>query len=217
MDFLIIFMEGIISFISPCMLPMLPIYISYFAGDADKKQKVLVRSLAFVLGFTVIFSLMGLLAGGAGSLLSRYRVYLNIVCGLIVIFFGLGYLDIIHLNFFKGINNVKRVSSVAGAFVFGMIYSVSLTPCVGAFLGSALSMAGASGTALKGFFLLLTYSLGLGVPFVISAVLIEQLGGAFKFIKKNYRVINIICGVFLIVVGASMMLGLLDRLLALFS
>ncbi|MBE6641369.1 MAG: cytochrome c biogenesis protein CcdA [Ruminococcaceae bacterium] len=217
MDFLIIFMEGIISFISPCMLPMLPIYISYFAGDADKKQKVLVRSLAFVLGFTVVFSLMGLLAGGAGSLLSRYRVYLNIVCGLIVIFFGLGYLDIIHLNFFKGINNVKRVSSVAGAFVFGMIYSVSLTPCVGAFLGSALSMAGASGTALKGFFLLLTYSLGLGVPFVISAVLIEQLGGAFKFIKKNYRVINIICGVFLIVVGASMMLGLLDRLLALFS
>ena len=217
MDFLIIFMEGIISFISPCMLPMLPIYISYFAGDADKKQKVLVRSLAFVLGFTVIFSLMGLLAGGAGSLLSRYRVYLNIVCGLIVIFFGLGYLDIIHLNFFKGINNVKRVSSVAGAFVFGMIYSVSLTPCVGAFLGSALSMAGASGTALKGFFLLLTYSLGLGVPFVISAVLIEQLCGAFKFIKKNYRVINIICGVFLIVVGASMMLGLLDRLLALFS
>lgn len=217
MDFLIIFLEGIISFISPCMLPMLPIYISYFAGDADKKQKVLVRSLAFVLGFTVIFSLMGLLAGGAGSLLSRYRVYLNIVCGLIVIFFGLGYLDIIHLNFFKGINNVKRVSSVAGAFVFGMIYSVSLTPCVGAFLGSALSMAGASGTALKGFFLLLTYSLGLGVPFVISAVLIEQLGGAFKFIKKNYRVINIICGVFLIVVGASMMLGLLDRLLALFS
>ncbi len=199
------------------MLPMLPIYISYFAGDADKKQKVLVRSLAFVLGFTVVFSLMGLLAGGAGSLLSRYRVYLNIVCGLIVIFFGLGYLDIIHLNFFKGINNVKRVSSVAGAFVFGMIYSVSLTPCVGAFLGSALSMAGASGTALKGFFLLLTYSLGLGVPFVISAVLIEQLGGAFKFIKKNYRVINIICGVFLIVVGASMMLGLLDRLLALFS
>jgi len=217
MDFLIIFMEGIISFISPCMLPMLPIYISYFAGDADKKQKVLVRSLAFVLGFTVVFSLMGLLAGGAGSLLSRYRVYLNIVCGLIVIFFGLGYLDIIHLNFFKGINNVKRVSSVAGAFVFGMIYSVSLTPCVGAFLGSALSMAGASGTALKGFFLLLTYSLGLGVPFVISAVLIEQLSGAFKFVKSHYRVINIACGVFLIAVGVLMMLGLLDKLLMIFA
>ena len=140
MDFLIIFLEGVISFISPCMLPMLPIYISYFAGDADKKHKVLARSLAFVLGFTVVFGLLGLVAGGAGSLLSEYRVYLNAVCGIIVIFFGLGYLDIIHLNFFKGMNNAKRVTSLAGALVFGMIYSVSLTPCVGAFLGSALSL-----------------------------------------------------------------------------
>lgn len=217
MDFLIIFLEGVISFISPCMLPMLPIYISYFAGDADKKHKVLARSLAFVLGFTVVFGLLGLVAGGAGSLLSEYRVYLNAVCGIIVIFFGLGYLDIIHLNFFKGMNNVKRVTSLAGALVFGMIYSVSLTPCVGAFLGSALSMASVSGTALKGLLLLITYSLGLGVPFVISAVLIEQLGGAFKLIKSHYKVINAVCGTFLILVGVLMAFGLLDRLLALFA
>lgn len=217
MDFIIIFMEGVISFISPCMLPMLPIYISYFAGDADKKHKVLLRSLAFVFGFTVVFGLLGLLAGGAGSLLSGYRRYLNVICGIVVIFFGLGYLDIIKLGFFKGMTKIKRVTSLAGAFIFGMIYSVSLTPCVGAFLGSALSMASVSGTAVKGLLLLVTYSLGLGVPFVISAVLIEQLSGAFKFVKSHYRVINIACGVFLIAVGVLMMLGLLDKLLLIFA
>lgn len=217
MEFLITFLEGVISFISPCMLPMLPIYISYFAGNADKKQHVIARSAAFVLGFTVVFSALGLFAGTLGAFLMGYRTAVNIVCGSVVVLFGLNYLEVIRLPFFKGMTEGREVGSIFSAFLFGMIYSVSLTPCVGAFLGSALMLASTSGGALKGGLLLLIYSLGLGVPFLLSAVLIDKLSGAFGWIKKHYKAINTVCGIFLIVVGVSIALGLMNRLLAVFT
>ncbi len=217
MQFLITFLEGIISFISPCMLPMLPIYISYFAGNADKKRHTLSRAAAFVAGFTVIFSLLGLFAGTVGAFLSAYKTAVNIVCGLIVILFGLHYLEILRIPLFKGMQGAHTVTSVFSAFLFGVIYSVSLTPCVGAFLGSALMLASASGTALQGVLLLVTYSLGLGVPFLISAVLIEQLQTAFQFIKRHYRIINLVSGLFLILTGIVIALGWMDKLMAVFS
>ena len=111
----------------------------------------------------------------------------------------------------------KEINGVFSAFIFGIIYSISLTPCVGAFLGSALMLASTSGTALKGTILLLLYSMGLGIPFILSAILIDKLNTAFNFIKKHYKVINTVCGAFLIVVGILMMFGVLNRLLALFS
>lgn len=217
MEFAITFLEGFISFISPCMLPLLPLYISYFAGGADKKHKVFLRALSFVLGFTVVFSLLGLFAGTLGAFLREYRTAVNIAGGALIIIFGLSYLEVIRLPFFKGIRNGRTADTVVSAFLFGIIYSVSLTPCIGAFLGSALALAGASGTALKGVLLLVTYSLGLGVPFLISALLIERLNTAFTFIKRNYRVINIVCGSFLILVGILMALGRLDAVVAVFS
>ncbi|MBQ7312672.1 MAG: cytochrome c biogenesis protein CcdA, partial [Clostridia bacterium] len=130
---------------------------------------------------------------------------------------GLSYLDVIRLPMFKGMQGGRSVTSVFSAFLFGVIYSVSLTPCVGAFLGSALMMASSAGGALTGTLLLLTYSLGLGVPFLVSAVLIDRLNAVFGAIKKHYRVVNIVCGVFLIVVGVLMMFGLLNLLLSVFS
>lgn len=217
MEFAITFLEGFISFISPCMLPLLPLYISYFAGGADKKYKVFLRALSFVLGFTVVFSLLGLFAGTLGAFLREYRTAVNIVGGALIILFGLSYLEVIKLPFFKGIRNGRTADTVVSAFLFGIVYSVSLTPCIGAFLGSALALAGASGTALKGVLLLVTYSLGLGVPFLISALLIERLNTAFTFIKRNYRVINIVCGGFLILIGILMALGQLDAVVAVFS
>lgn len=217
MEYLITFLEGIISFISPCMLPMLPVYISYFAGNSSKKHHVTIRAFAFVLGFTVVFTLLGIFAGTIGSFLIKYRKILNIICGAIVIILGLSYLDVIRIPFFKGMSSAMEISSVFSAFLFGMIYSVSLTPCIGAFLGSALMLASTTGGMLKGGALLLIYSLGLGIPFVLSAVLLDKLKGAFKFIKQNYRIINRICGVFLIVVGLSMCLGFFTALMTLFS
>ena len=217
MEFAITFLEGFISFISPCMLPLLPLYISYFAGGADKKHKVFLRALSFVLGFTVVFSLLGLFAGTLGAFLREYRTAVNIAGGALIIIFGLSYLELIRLPFFRGIRNGRTADTVVSAFLFGIVYSVSLTPCIGAFLGSALALAGASGTALKGVLLLVTYSLGLGVPFLISALLIERLNTAFTFIKRNYRVINIVCGGFLILIGILMALGQMDAVVAVFS
>ena len=217
MQYAITFLEGIISFISPCMLPMLPIYISYFAGGSESRRRVLLRSVCFVLGFTVTFSLLGLFAGTLGSFLMRYHTAVNIVTGSIVILFGLSYLEVINLPFFKGMKGGMKINGAFSAFIFGMVYSISLTPCVGAFLGSAIMLASSSSTAVTGLLLLVTYSLGLGIPFIISAVLIDKLNSAFDFIKKHYRTINLICGIFLIAIGLLMASGLMGRLLAVFS
>ena len=216
MEYILTFIEGIISFISPCMLPMLPIYISYFAGNAGKKQNVVVRALCFVAGFTLLFTLMGVFAGVVGTVLADFSKVLNIICGLVVIVFGLSYLEIIPLPFLKGMGKAAKITNAFSAFVFGMIYSVSLTPCVGAFLGSALMQAASIGGVGKGALLLLFYSLGLGIPFVISALLLDSISGVFGFIKKHYKVINTVCGIFLIVVGICMMAGITNKLLVLF-
>lgn len=217
LQYIITFLEGIISFISPCMLPLLPLYISYFAGKADKKEHIFLRAGFFVLGFTVVFTALGLFAGTLSSFLSMYGKMINIVCGIIVILFGLSYLKVIRIPFFKGMQGVKEISNVFSAFVFGMIYSVSLTPCVGAFLGSALMMASTSGGAIKGALLLLTYSLGLGIPFLISAVLIDRLNLVFTFIKKHYHIVNLVSGIFLILIGLAMIFGFMNKIMAFFS
>ena len=217
MEYAITFLEGIISFISPCMLPMLPLYISYFAGNANKKHQTLLNAFAFVTGFTIIFTLLGVFAGSIGAFLIKYQTIINILSGLVIIYFGLSYLNVVQLPFFKGNSTRYEVKGLFSAFIFGMIYSVSLTPCVGAFLGSALMLASSTGGAIKGALLLLTYSLGLGIPFLFSAVLIEQLQTAFAFIKKHYHIINIVCGIFLIIMGIFMALGMMNRIFALFS
>lgn len=221
MQYLITFLEGIISFISPCMLPLLPVYISYFSADNKientKKHNVILRAIAFVLGFTIVFSLLGVFAGTIGALLKKYSLILNIVCGAIVIFFGLSYLEIIPLNFLKGVKKAHKATSVLSAFIFGVIYSISLTPCIGAFLGSALMLASTSGTAFKGLILLLCYSLGLGLPFVLSAIILDKLTSTIKFIKKHYKVINTCCGIFLIFIGILMASGLLNKFFSIFS
>lgn len=216
MEYLITFLEGISSFISPCILPMIPIYISYFAGNMNKKNVMLLRSLAFVLGFTVIFCTLGIFAGTLGALLIKYQAIVNIVCGIIVIIFGLSYLGVINIQFFKGINKGQNIKNALSSFLFGMVFSINLTPCVGAFLGSALMMASTAGTVLKGMLLLLTYSLGLGIPFIISAVLIDKLGNAFNFIKRHYKIINSICGVFLIITGILIASGIMNNVINLF-
>lgn len=217
MVYLITFLEGFISFISPCMLPMLPVYITYFSGNSNKRHHTLLRALFFVIGFTVVFSLMGLFAGTLGAFLNEYKTAVNIIGGVIVIFFGLSYLDVFRIPFLSGIKKKPKINGIISAFLFGVIYSVSLTPCVGAFLGSALMMASSVGTAAHGALLLFVYSIGMGIPFLISAVLIEKLGTAFRFIKKNYKTINTICGLFLIITGLAMAFGLIGKLMFVFS
>ena len=158
MQYIISFLEGIITFLSPCLLPMLPIYITYFAGGGTRSTKTtLVNSFGFVLGFTLVFVAMGALAGSLGSFLIRYQTLVNVICGGLVILFGLNYMGLLKLNFFRGGmgNMTAGQMSFGSAFVFGIIFSVGWTPCVGAFLGSALALASQRGRMLEGMGMLL--------------------------------------------------------------
>lgn len=220
MQYLISFLEGIVTFLSPCLLPMLPIYISYFAGGGQRSTGRTLRcALGFILGFTVMFTAMGALAGSIGSLLIKYQRIVNLVCGSIVIVFGLNYLGLFRWNLFHGGSRVLDAQDMTffSAALFGIIFSLGWTPCVGAFLGSALALAAQRGHVLDGMAMLLCYSLGLGIPFLISAVLIDGLKGAFRWVKQNYRIINLFSGCFLIVVGLLMASGMLGRLLRFLS
>ena len=220
MSYVIAFLEGIITFISPCLLPLLPLYISYFAGGGERStEKTLKGALGFVTGFTVIFVLLGALAGTVGSLLREYQTAVNIVSGAVVILFGLNFLGVFKLNLFRGTHRSVNTDNMGffAAMLFGMIFSIGWTPCVGAFLGSALMLASQQGHVLEGMLMLLAYSLGLGIPFILSAVLIDYLKSAFNWIKKNYRVINIASGSLLVLIGILMATGTLGRLLGLLS
>jgi cytochrome c-type biogenesis protein len=220
MQYIIAFLEGIITFISPCLLPMLPIYISYFAGGGERSAgKTLKGALGFVTGFTLVFMVMGALAGTVGSFLREYRTAVNIISGLIVVFFGLNFLGVFKLNLFKGMQGSVKTDNMGffSALLFGVVFSVGWTPCVGAFLGSALMLASQQGHVLQGVLMLLSYSLGLGIPFVLSAVLIDYLKTAFNWIKRNYNVINTVSGGALVLIGILMMTGYMERLLGLIS
>lgn len=216
MQYLISFLEGIITFISPCLLPMLPIYISYFAGGGERTtRKTLTGALGFVTGFTVVFVAMGALAGTIGSLLNRYQTAVNVVSGLIVIFFGLNFLGVFKVNLFRGSRHSVDTGNMGffSAALFGIIFSLGWTPCVGAFLGSALMLASQQGHVAEGMLMLLAYSLGLGIPFILSAVLIDYLKSAFDSIKRHYGIINAVSGGLLILIGICMATGMMGRLL----
>ena len=208
-----------ITFISPCLLPMLPIYVSYFAGGkGDDTKRVVKNALGFILGFTVIFVLLGALAGTLGGLLREYRAIVNVVTGVIVILFGLHFLGLFRLDLFKGMRmKNKENMGFFSSMLFGIVFSIGWTPCVGAFLGSALLLVASQGHVLEGVLMLLLYSLGLGLPFFVSALLIDKLKGAFAFIKKHYKVINVVSGSLLIVVGVLIATGLFGRLLSMLS
>lgn len=220
MQYFISFLEGIITFISPCLLPMLPIYVSYFAGGGERStRKTLTNALGFILGFTVVFVAMGALAGTVGSFLKSHQTAVNIIMGLIVVFFGLNFLGVFHINLFQGSRHLQKTEDMGffSAMLFGFIFSLGWTPCVGAFLGSALALASQQGHVLMGMSLLLVYSLGLGVPFLLSALLIDKLKSTFDWVKRHYKIINAVSGGFLILVGVLMATGTLGRLLALMS
>ena len=216
MQYLISFLEGIVTFLSPCLLPMLPVYLSYFAGGGERGAARTARNaLGFVLGFTLVFVAMGALAGTVGGALQRHQTAVNVLSGLVVIGFGLHFLGVIRLNLFRGGGRAARTEDMGfpSAVLFGVVFSLGWTPCVGAFLGSALALASQRGHVGEGMAMLLAYSLGLGIPFLLSAVLIDKLKSAFDWIKGHYSVINRVCGCLLILVGVLMATGTMGRLL----
>ena len=205
MEFLFTFLEGIASFISPCVLPMLPIYISYFAGKEDSKtSRTLLNSIGFVIGNTIIFILFAIIASYAGALALGIQKYIKILFGVVIIILGLNYMGILKIKFLNKEDRIKKKIDDFTFFktiLFGMMFSISWTPCIGSFLGSALLLIANKQNILQGILLMLVYSIGFGIPFIISAVLIEKLKNFYNLIKKNYKIIKIISGVLLIVMG----------------
>lgn len=224
MEYFLLFLEGIITFVSPCILPLLPLYVSYFVGgnedDAKSKYNALVNSLGFVLGFTIIFTLLGTLAGTFGSFIKEEKAIIDILSGFIVVLFGLNYMGIFKIPFLERSLKIKaevKTFKFLYSILFGMIFAIGWTPCVGVFLGTALMIAVNSQDILKGTMMLLIYSMGLGIPFVVCAILIDKLKETFNFIKRNYRVINSVSGMLLVIIGISIMTGYLNKLLSFFT
>lgn len=220
MPYIISFLEGIITFISPCLLPMLPIYISYFANGNEDKRKTIKNATGFVLGFSIVFVLLGAFAGTLGSLIRENEIIVNIITGGIVVVLGLNFLGILRIGFLNNTHKMEYSGQSTGfwtSIVFGIVFSIGWTPCVGAFLGSALMLASKQGSMLQGIFMLIAYSIGLGIPFLLSAVLIDKLKGMFGIIKNNYNIINKISGLFLVIVGVAMMTGFIGYFLSFLS
>lgn len=204
MEYLITFVEGIASFISPCILPVIPIYISYFATESKSMKKSIINSLGFVCGFSIIFILLGVFAGTFGKFVHEYTDYINIIFGIFLIIIGLNYIGVLFIKFLnktKGTNQEKKNLTFITSVLFGIIFSLSWTPCVGAFLSSALILASTTGSVLKGATLLLIYSLGLAIPFIVTTLFLEKMKSTFDFIKKHYNIINKISGSILILSG----------------
>ena len=205
MEYIFIFLEGIASFISPCLLPMLPIYISYFIGENEEKEKKkILNSIGFVIGFTIVFLLLSIFASTFGALISSKIKYIKILFGVLIILLGLNYAELIKLKFLNKSKTIKvntKNLNFIKSILFGMIFSISWTPCIGTFLSSALLLIAESQDLLKSILLILLYSAGLGIPFVLSVVLIENLKTTFEFIKKNYGIIKKISGAILILMG----------------
>ena len=208
MNYLFTFLEGIASFISPCILPLLPVYISYFAGKDEKKvSKAVINSIGFVIGFSVVFILLGVFASTFGNFISNKIQYLKIIFGIIIILLGLNYMEIINikiLNYSSGINRKYDNLNLIKSILFGIIFSVSYTPCVGTFLSSSLLLITSENSFMQGIILMSLFSLGLGLPFIISAFLIEKMKNVFDIIKNNYKIIKIFSGVLLIFMGVYM-------------
>lgn len=219
MQYFITFLEGIITFISPCLLPMLPVYISYFSGGEEDTKQTLKNSVGFVLGFSFVFILLGAFAGTFGRFLSNYRTLVNIITGCFVIILGLNFMGILNIGFLnqtKKLNYEHRTGAFT-SFIFGVVFSIGWTPCVGAFLGSALLLASTQGSVVQGILMLVFYSIGLGIPFILSALIIDKLKGIFDFIKRHYRIINLISGGILVVVGIMMATGFWGYIFTLLS
>ena len=197
MEYLLILLEGIASFISPCVLPMIPIYIVYFTGEEEKNlRKAVINSIGFVLGFTVIFLLLSVFASTFGNIVSKNMQYFKIGFGILIIIFGFNYMEVFKIKFLNKMQNIKmniEKLNFLKATLLGIVF--------GEFLGSALLLIAKNQDIVKGITLIIIYSIGLGIPFIISTILIEKLKTLFTFIKKHYSIIKKISGLLLIIMG----------------
>ena len=208
MEYLLTFLEGIASFISPCVFPMIPIYIAYFMGKEGNMKKAILNSIGFVFGFTFVFVLLSVFASSFGEYVSENMKYFKIIFGILIIILGLNYMEVLKIKLLertKKININFENFNFIKAFLFGIFFSISWTPCIGTFLSSALLLIAKNQEVIKGVTLILLYSIGIGIPFIISTVLIEKMKKLFNFIKKNYNIVKKVSGILLFIMGIYIM------------
>jgi len=217
---------GIASFVSPCVLPLVPAYLSFISGasvedlvakkrDAPLARIVAIRSVVFVLGFSTVFIALGASATAVGGFLTDHLDVFAKIAGAVVILFGLHLIGVIPIKALyreKRFQVTARPAGLAGSFVVGVAFGFGWTPCVGPILGSILALASTQDQVLTGVALLAAYSLGLGLPFIAAGVAINSFLGLFQRVKRSFRVIEIVTGVLLILVGVLIIIGGLDRL-----
>jgi cytochrome c-type biogenesis protein len=223
------FVAGLVSFLSPCVLPLVPGYVSLISGvgveelkdqQASLFRKVMLNSIAFIIGFSIVFITLGAISTEVGQFAARYKALLAQVAGVIIILFGLhlaGILRIKALYADKRLHNVKGGSTAWGAFVIGFAFAFGWTPCVGPILAVILGFAAAQNSVTKGILLLTIYSLGLAVPFLLTSLGIERFLSFYSRFRRHMLALEIASGGLLIALGVLLVLGRFTLLARYFS
>src|SRR3990172_4009915 len=220
------FFAGIVSFLSPCVLPLVPGYISIISGssldqlkarekDSSVMRAVLLNSVMFIVGFSITFIMLGASASWIGQiLLARQRLF-GQIAGLVLIVFGIHLLGIFKINFLyrdKRFHNVEKPRGLLGALVLGLAFAFGWTPCIGPILAGILTIASTKQTVAEGMFLLAIYSAGLGVPFLLTSVALNKFLSFYGRFKRHFRMVEIASGALVITVGVLIMTGTFTRL-----
>jgi cytochrome c-type biogenesis protein len=213
------FLAGLLSFLSPCVLPLVPGYVSLISGasveDLQSQERrmlstVMLHSVTFVLGFSVVFIALGAVATGVGQLVNEYHSLLSKIAGVVVIIFGLhltGLLKIKALYADKRLHDVKGGASAVGSFAVGFAFAFGWTPCIGPILATILVLAGAQQTVLKGIILLAVYSLGLAVPFLLTSLGVDRFLSFYGRFRRHLHTVEVCSGILLIAIGVLIFLN----------
>jgi len=218
-SYAVAFAAGFLSYLSPCLLPLIPSFIAYISGvsfndlkdsgaKSEVRRKTIVHSLLFILGFSVVFILLGLTATVMGKALWQYQKAIRIVGGVLIMLFGLNLMGILKFDFLlkeRRFNAQVKRASYIGSFVVGVTFAAAWTPCAGPILGSILVLAGTKVDVIQGAKLLAVYSAGIAIPFFLTALLVNSFLEYFNRFKKILNVVNIVGGVFLVIVGILVM------------
>jgi cytochrome c-type biogenesis protein len=213
------FLAGLVSFLSPCVLPLVPGYVSLISGvgveelksqESHLLRKMMLNSISFIIGFSVVFITLGALSTEVGQFLARYKSSLAQIAGVVIILFGLHLTGIFRINALyadKRLHGVKGGSTMGGAFLIGFAFAFGWTPCVGPILAVILTFAAAQDSVMKGIVLLAVYSMGLAVPFLFSAFLIERFLKFYGRFRSFMHGLEVFSGALLIVLGALLVFG----------